>query len=279
MGPRQRAAGTQRAIDYDSTVRSVASPSAPQTSSSSASRERMRPGVRRSARRSPNSSRVSASHWPPKQMRWPSASSSNRPGRRRGHGRRRQRGAPQQRADAGHQLARAERLGEVVVGAQLEADDAVQLLGARRQHQDRQRAQRDRAGLAPFAAEVQAAAVGQAHVQDRQRRRGRRHAGARRTDQQHMVDGEALALQREGDGAGDGRIVFEEQDARTQLAETPDSAGNSLSRPSDNSSTAIAARISPISRVITLMPVRPSSLAMRPAAENAAKVATPMTTP
>src|SRR6185503_19405152 len=105
---------------------------------------------------------------------------------------------------------------------------------------------------------------------------------------QHMVDREAFPLQREGDGAGDGRIVFQQEDARghpttlraaAHRAATLARAGNSLVSPSDSSSTAIAARISPIRRVITLMPVRPRSLAMRPAAENAAKVAAPITTP
>ena len=39
--------------------------------------------------------------------------------------------------DARHQLARGERLGDVVVGAQLQAEDLVELLAARRQHDDR----------------------------------------------------------------------------------------------------------------------------------------------
>ena len=40
-------------------------------------------------------------------------------------------------ADAGDQLARAERLGDIIVGAGLEAADAVALLAARGQHDDR----------------------------------------------------------------------------------------------------------------------------------------------
>ena len=47
--------------------------------------------------------------------------------------------AAQHRLDAGHQLARAEGLGNVVVGAQLEPDHAVGLLVARGQHDDRHR--------------------------------------------------------------------------------------------------------------------------------------------
>jgi hypothetical protein len=41
----------------------------------------------------------------------------------------------------------------------------------------------------------------------------------------------------------------------------------------------MAARIRPINRTITLMPVWPSTRAMRPAAEKARKVAAPITTP
>jgi hypothetical protein len=47
--------------------------------------------------------------------------------------------APQDRADAGDHLAAAERLDDVVVGAQLEADDPVGLGAARCEHEDRDR--------------------------------------------------------------------------------------------------------------------------------------------
>jgi hypothetical protein len=39
-------------------------------------------------------------------------------------------GTPQERLDAAHQLAQPERLGQVVVGAELEADDLVDLVVA-----------------------------------------------------------------------------------------------------------------------------------------------------
>src|SRR5713101_863699 len=55
---------------------------------------------------------------------------------------RRCRVAAQDRLDPEHQLTRAERLGHVVVGTELEARDAVLLTGLRRQHQDRRRAGR-----------------------------------------------------------------------------------------------------------------------------------------
>ena len=44
--------------------------------------------------------------------------------------------AAQDRLDAAHELARGERLGDVVVGAELEAEDAVDLVAARGQHDD-----------------------------------------------------------------------------------------------------------------------------------------------
>src|SRR5438045_2930309 len=47
------------------------------------------------------------------------------------------RGARQDRADAGHQLARAERLRQVVVAAELEPEDTVDLLVLRGEKDDR----------------------------------------------------------------------------------------------------------------------------------------------
>ena len=71
--------------------------------------------------------------------------------------------APQQGLDTRQQFTRLERLGQVVVGAQLQANDAVHGLATRGQHQQRQPA---RAGLgAQLAREVQAIAVGQHQVQ------------------------------------------------------------------------------------------------------------------
>ena len=57
------------------------------------------------------------------------------------------------------------------------------------------------------------------------------------------------------------------------------STGKSFTRPSDITSTARAASSRPISRVMTLMPVRPTTRAMRPARPNAIQIASAMTTP
>src|SRR5205085_2408890 len=57
------------------------------------------------------------------------------------------------------------------------------------------------------------------------------------------------------------------------------SPGNSLTRPSDITSTARAASRMPMSRVMTLMPVLPSTRAIRPDRLNASQTDRPMTTP
>ena len=69
--------------------------------------------------------------------------------------------AAQDGAQAGLQLARLEGLGEIVVGAELEADDAVHRLAARGQHQDRHVA-----GAAQAAAEIEPVGIGQHEVED-----------------------------------------------------------------------------------------------------------------
>ena len=71
--------------------------------------------------------------------------------------------AAQQRAGAGHQLAGAEGLHQVVVGAQLQADDAIFHLALRRQHDDRHIG-----GVADDAADALARHPGQHEVEDDQ---------------------------------------------------------------------------------------------------------------
>src|SRR5918994_93375 len=71
-----------------------------------------------------------------------------------------ERGAPQHRLDAAAELAHRERLRDVVVGAELEAEDLVDLLGLGREHDDRHRAAR-----ADLAAHVEAVHLGHHHVE------------------------------------------------------------------------------------------------------------------
>ena len=69
--------------------------------------------------------------------------------------------APQQRLESGHQLDRLERLRQIVVGAELQADDLVDDLPPRREHQD----WRGDAALAYRAADVEAVHSRQHHVE------------------------------------------------------------------------------------------------------------------
>ena len=69
--------------------------------------------------------------------------------------------APQQRLEPRHQLDRLERLRQVVVGAQLQADHLVHHLPSRRQHQNRRR----HAALTHLAADVEAVHPRQHHVE------------------------------------------------------------------------------------------------------------------
>ncbi len=70
-------------------------------------------------------------------------------------------GAPQQRANAREHFARRERLRDVVIGPELQADDAVRLVGACRQHDRRDARLRQRGG----AQHVEPAAVRQSDVE------------------------------------------------------------------------------------------------------------------
>ena len=116
-------------------------------------------------------------------------------------------GAPQERLDAAHQLAQAERLGQVVVRAQLEADDLVHLLVARRQEQHRRLVAR----AAQPAQHLEAVHARQAHVEDHEIGRAVRRdleaflAVAR---DGHLV---ALLLERVLDAPRDGVFVLDDQ--------------------------------------------------------------------
>ena len=75
--------------------------------------------------------------------------------------------AAQDRLHAGNQLARVERLRQVVVGADLEADDLVDVLVSCGQHQDRNVGR-----LADATADLDPVDVGQHQVEHDQRRLG-----------------------------------------------------------------------------------------------------------
>ena len=116
--------------------------------------------------------------------------------------------AAKQRLDPAEQLAQAVRLGQVVVGAELEADDLVDLVVARRQDEDRHLG----AGRADAPEDLEAVDAGQAHVEDDEVGR------LARRDLEPLLagpgDADVVALLLEGvlDAARDGVLVFDDQD-------------------------------------------------------------------
>ena len=114
----------------------------------------------------------------------------------------------QHRLDARHQLARAERLGQVVVGADREADDLVDLLGAGGQHQD--------VGVRELAdppADLQAVDAGQHQVEDdqvRARVAGQREGGRAVAGRQDVV---AVAFEVALDELDQVLLVVDDEDA------------------------------------------------------------------
>ncbi len=126
----------------------------------------------------------------------------------RGRGRHRL-GAPaaQHGAHAGHQLAEPVGLGDVVVGAHLEADDGVDLAALGRDHDDRHRRP------APeLAAHVDARDLGEHHVE--QHEVGLH--GVEHVERLGPVAGdlhaEALPLEPDGEGLDEGVLVLDDQD-------------------------------------------------------------------
>ena len=121
--------------------------------------------------------------------------------------------AAQQRAHARDELVRAERLRQVVVGAELETDDALGFLGAGGEHDDRDRG--GRLVRAHDAADLEAVDVRQHQVEHDQIRAAGRAIGcsASRPDATRSVTKPALSRYR-ADELGDVRIVLDDQDAR-----------------------------------------------------------------
>ena len=113
--------------------------------------------------------------------------------------------AAQQRADARDELAQAIRLGEVVVRAHLQAEDLVDLVGLDGEHEDRL----PQAELAHLPAEVEAGAVGQAHVEHDEVRRLVARVGDAAAAGGLPVDVEALAADALDQALGDGGVVLD----------------------------------------------------------------------
>ena len=117
-------------------------------------------------------------------------------------------GAAQDRAQARDELARAERLREVVVGARFEREHLLVLLPDRRQDEDRHAAP-----LAQAPADVDAAAVGEHEVDDRRARRAQR-GRVERLGRGGGGDGlEAGVAQDDAQGAQDLQLVVADEHA------------------------------------------------------------------
>ena len=128
-------------------------------------------------------------------------------------------GAPQDGADPRDHLASAERLDDVVVGAELEADDAVGLLPARREDDDRHARRRPQ-----LAADVEPGAVRQPDVEQDEIGPHRPALRERVGDRVRDLGVEAVALERLGERRGDRLLVLHQQDRPLRLAMRVDSA-------------------------------------------------------
>ena len=122
--------------------------------------------------------------------------------------------AAEQALDAGQQLGEVERLGDVVVGAELEAVDHVVRLVARREHEDR----REVAVLAQPLADLEAVDLGQADVEQDQVVAPRLRRGQAGAAVAGDVDVVVLAVQVDAEALGEGLLVLDQQDAGDRFA-------------------------------------------------------------
>ena len=114
--------------------------------------------------------------------------------------------ATQQGADAGDDLAHAERLGHVVVGADPEADEQVGLVGTRREHEHRHRPLR----LDP-PADLEPVEAGQHEVEDDEVGRVLAVGRDRTRPVERLDDTEAFCHKAIGDGLVDRRVVLDDE--------------------------------------------------------------------
>ena len=126
----------------------------------------------------------------------------------RGLGRPAHLGAPQRGLDPARELAHRERLGDVVVGAELEPDDLVDLLGLGGQHDDR-----DRAAAAQPAADLEPVDPRQHQVEHDEVERLLVEALERLAAVGGLDDVVALLAQRIGEQRLDRLLIVDEQDA------------------------------------------------------------------
>ena len=107
------------------------------------------------------------------------------------------------RTNACHQLAETERLHHVVVGPELEEHDAIDFLGARGEHDDR-----DVRATAQRPAHIRAIAIGEAEIQEHELGHGRGERGGGRGDAR---DGETVTREPGDERFGDRVVVLDEE--------------------------------------------------------------------
>ena len=117
-------------------------------------------------------------------------------------------GAAQHGAHAGEQFARVERLGQIIVRAQLQPGDPVGLLAHRGQHDDRHR------GLAAQpAGEIGAAFAGEHEVKHDEVELALRPQSAALAGVLRGGDAEALALEEAGEQVTDFAVIVDDEQA------------------------------------------------------------------
>ena len=119
--------------------------------------------------------------------------------------------AAQDDVDPRDELARAERLGDVVVAADLEAEHAVDLVVARRQEQDR-----NVGGLSDFAADIQPVEFRHADIEHDQIGPVGGKAGQCFLAVARLEDGHAGLLQCDADDLADVQVVVNDENAVRQ---------------------------------------------------------------
>jgi hypothetical protein len=134
--------------------------------------------------------------------------------------------AAQNDADARHQFARRERLRHIVIGADLQAHHAVDLIAAGGQENHRRIAK-----LAQAAAHLQPAHIRQADIEHHQFRHRSAalpaHDGQRLFAQRHMQRREAVGAQRVGDAIRNRLLILHDQDSSRHSKSTSSTPADS----------------------------------------------------
>jgi hypothetical protein len=132
-------------------------------------------------------------------------------------------GAPQQGFDASQELGHLERFGQIIVRAQLEPDDPIGDVAARREHEDRQ----IDATMPQFPADIESTPAGEHDIED-----GQLEITAGRLNQSMLAVSAGLhrvafPVQSLGEKKGEIAFVFDQQNTRAYDATSLSSASAS----------------------------------------------------